>query len=382
MKGICGIEIERDKVFVSFASVKRDTLTFLEESGVDTHFRDDFLNYLKDNLGAIDKKIREREEEYSLKVEKIFVSLPWEVECRQIVEDTIPLKRKKKISNRDIFLAKKQLEDICLDWNDFCIHHIVLNYEVGGLSFREPPIGVEAKKIRLKSLLIWVKDNLHKAVETFFFNYEMSFSGFVSPLISSISLCLQETKTERQVALLNIGYEKSYVVVYKEGEFIFFESFDFSLKGIIHQIEKIFLLSFDLAKEVFRRYVSFKSIFSSQEVSIKDGDTYINISISSLTTLVKDYIKSEISQIFNKLRQEKDVKISTIFFMGRLNVKEGIGSFLKEISPFPVGELAYSKLVSSSFGCLKYGFFPYLEEIYKRRASFIKKFLDIYKEYF
>jgi len=58
MRGVCAVSIDKDKTFVSFASLKGSCLTFLEELEISTvGFNNDITSFLKDNFEVINQKI-------------------------------------------------------------------------------------------------------------------------------------------------------------------------------------------------------------------------------------------------------------------------------------------------------------------------------------
>jgi len=379
MKGVAAIEVDKDRTFLSLASLKKGIFSFWKEIEMETDFEEDFLGFFKKNWERIEEKISEEEKKNYLKIEKIFVALPWYLERKRIVEDIIPLRKKKRIKSYDISISKKQLENIFLDWNDLCVHHIVLGYGIEDKVFRNPPIGIETKNLKLKSLLIWVKEQLYREIENIFINRGREFAGFISSWISNLSLFLEEKK-EGKIGILKIDYEKSYFVIFDEGNFSIYD-FEFGLKKVFQKIQDEFLFSFDLAKEVFLNFFSFKEIFPFKEVSIKNKNTYINLSLKTLNSLVKNYIKEEILKILREVKKEGD--FFSLYFVGRLNKKEGFSNFIKNMFPY-VGKIHFFKSsVPSSLGCLKYGVFKSLEnDCVRKRESFLQKILSIYKEYF
>jgi cell division ATPase FtsA len=390
MRGVCGIDIDRDKIFVSFAALGSEKkINFLREVEVDSSFqKENFLEHLRRNSENLNQVIEAAENELSLKVERIFLNLPRGVENRKQVEDVIPLKRRKRIAVQDLMSAKKYLADIFLDWDDFCVHHFVLNYEIGGDIYRQPPIGKEAKKIKIKSLLVWIKDRLRKEAEDIFDNLGREFGGFVSSNVSIFSTPFTtgyvEKYKESAFCVINIGYENTRFVVYKDGKLELEKEICFGSRSIEQAIEKRFFLNPTLAKEVFLRYTSFKNVPYFKEVSIKKGNNYINLSIQALNSFVREYIKNEVNKIIFEIKRKVPEGSMVVSFIGRLNIKEGYLSFLKSFFPQDVKvflSTAHNSL-SSSFGCLKYGVFPFWENYYRKRQRFFQRFLNVYKEYF
>lgn len=382
MKAACGIGIDTDKTFICMGAFSRQRVDFLEEIEINSAFREGFLKFLKENSDLWDQKIREREEAQSLKVEKIFISLPWGLEHSRIVEDSIPLRRRKKISSRDIFLAKRDLEELALDWDDFCIHHFVLNYEVEGKNYKNPPLGVETKKIKFRSFLVWIKAQMYEEARSIFNNLQRNFTGFVSPMVSNLSAGAESISLADTIAVVSINQETTYVTICQEGILGVIGKFDFGLKTIIQRIEKEFLLSFELAQEIFSRYLSFKEISSSREITIKNEQGYISLSMQTVNEAIKNYVAIEIDKILNEILKKTAGLKLTVSFTGRLNFQEGFRAFLRKRIPSHIEVAAFKNGISSSFGCVRYGIFRPLENYRKKPFSFLGEMVTIYKEYF
>ncbi|MBU0878429.1 MAG: hypothetical protein KKD55_02310, partial [Candidatus Omnitrophica bacterium] len=93
LKGVCGIDVDRDRTFISFASLRKFRLNFLQEIEVEIPCEDrNFLAYFRKNCDVFNQKIREKEKEYSLRIEKVFLNLPWDLANISVAEEIIPLK--------------------------------------------------------------------------------------------------------------------------------------------------------------------------------------------------------------------------------------------------------------------------------------------------
>lgn len=389
MRGICGITVDQDKIFVSFSSFKGEKAVFMEEAALDISYQQGgFLECLKQNTEALSCKIIDREKQLSLKTEKVFISLPLGLVNKRLVEDIIPLKKEKKIIPQDLISAKKYLADIFLDWDDFCVHNFILNYEVDGQVYETLPLGVKAKKIKVKALLLWVKDQLCKDAEDFVDNLGKNFGGFIWENVSILTASFTEgyiEKYKRNIfCAVNIGYEMSQYVIYRVGRIVTGAEFNFGLKQIVQALEKKFFLTFSLAQEMFWQYVSFKDVPYFKEISIKSENSYMKFSVQAINSFVKEYIKGEIIPVLDNIRVviESDDEM-IISFLGRMSAKEGFLNFVKTFLPAGIAVVSIEKSgVSSSFGCSQYGIYRFLEEDYKRKQNLFQRAVNIYKEYF
>ncbi|MDP2922928.1 MAG: hypothetical protein Q8O30_04320 [Candidatus Omnitrophota bacterium] len=381
MKGYCGIDIDSDKVFISLAKVKKSEAILLKELdvGISPHAKG-LVEFLKEKGEAINKKIKENEIALSMHADTVYLNLPLGLENKILVEAHIPLRKSKKITATDILYAKRYLENTFLNWDDICIHHLVLNYEVEGNVYKNPPFGVIAKRIKMKSLLVVVKDRLRKDIEDIFYNLERNFGGFIFPGLSILSTAFGELNKESFLAAFAIGYDRTHIVIYRDGNIDFNSEHRFGLKNILEELARKLILPLSLAQEVYNRYISLKETPPLKEVSIKNGETYINLSINTVNSFVKDYIKQELNIIIEDIKPKLSGE-ATIAFIGRLNPKEGLGDFLKGHIPYSIIPLK-SENISSSFGCIRYGVSKFLERDYHSDNSIVGRIMNVYKEYF
>lgn len=381
MKVVCAVSLDKDKAFISFARLKGSRLTFLKELEVPISGYDrDIIIFLKDNLEAINQKIVEMEEKHSCRCEKIFLELPWSAVKEKRVEDIVTLKSRKKITSSDISRAKKQLEDKFLNWDDFCIHNIIINYDVEGNSYTDPPLGVWANKIKIKALLVWVKDKVYKEIEDVFYNVDRNLGSIIAPQISRFSSTF--TDKDKTQVVVSIDYDQSNFIARSKDDFFFGKEFDFSFRKAIEELAKRFALKIPLAEEIFQRYISFKEIPYFKEITVKRNSGYINLSTQTLNSFIKNYIKSEICYILQEIREDIPKDDFTLSFIGRLNAKEGFYGSLQSYVPYSLKAPLQRLTVSSSYGCLCYGTSRFLEQDHKKNEPIFQRVLNIYREYF
>ncbi len=241
-------------------------------------------------------------------------------------------------------------------------------------------MGIAAKKIKVDAILVLIKDKVYQEVEGIFDNLERNFSGFILPQVSLFSSVFR--KKDKIRAVISIDYAKSHLVTIGTEEFIDNKEFPFGLKQMIEALAEKFILPFNLAQEVFFRYFSFQETPFSKEVTIKKEDGYLNLSIQTLNSFIKDYLKTQVQYIAKDLEQLAGNKDLIVSFIGRLNPKGGFYGFLQSFFPYNLKAPLQKSILSSSYGCLRYGLNPFLENDYKRKTSFLRYILGIYKEYF
>jgi len=384
MKILSGISLDDNFLFFSFVSFKDRKLTPHIDSIIELPCSYSNLGeFIKEHIEDIDKEIREKEKRYSFKTDKIYFTLPQGIAQKVIVEDLISLKTrqsKKKITYKDIIFAKKQIEDITLDLQDLCLHHFVLEYDTEGLRSQVPPIGIRARKIKLKSLIIFINNRLFDEFVYLFDNFNHKFSGFVyEPICDFSSIFGREDKDLSLI--LHLGYNKTTATPFLNANPIFEECFDFGESEIVNAVAQEFLLPKELAHKVIFNYGSFKNIHFSKEISIKDRNNYINISSMSLNSLMKEVMKRKLEKIIFDLKKKLGQDDFMITFIGRLTQIDGFYNFIKDIFPLKLKRPLFNRASLSAFGCVKYGVSRFLEE-YPLERNFLRNIFKVYKDYF
>jgi len=381
MRGACAIILDCDKAFISYAALRKRSLNFFQETEINSPYDDsDIVDWLKKNSEVLQDKIVSIEKKSLLDIQRLYLQLPWGSCQIKRVQEAVTLGRRKKIGPGDISSLKKYLENKFLDWDDYCVHNIIFKYEIEGKYYFTAPLGIAAKKIKAEAILVLIKDRIYQEVESIFNNLERNFSGFVLPQVSLFSSVFR--KKDKVRAVISIDYAKSHLVTVDGEEFMNNREFPFGLKQIIEALAEKFMLPFNLAQEVFFRYFSFQETPFFKEVTIKKEEGYLNLSTQTLNSFIKDYLRTQIQYIAKELDQLANNKDLIVSFIGRLNTKEGFYGFLQSFLSYNLKGSLQKSALSSSYGCLRYGLNPFLENDYKRKTSFIRYILGIYKEYF
>jgi cell division ATPase FtsA len=379
MRGHCGLVFDDDRAFIAIASVTKKHCSFLQETDIPIPYASrDLLAYLRQHSEVINQRLKDLEKKHSLRIEKIFIELPPGWGSIRSVREAVPLKRRKKITSRDISFVKRYCEDKFLDWNDHCLHNIGISYEVEGASFDAAPLGIWGKKIGLETLLVWVKDSLYRETEDIFGAIDRNFAGFIFPAISMYASSFAR-KEDTQIVLY-CGYSGSRLAIRNRKGFRLFEAGGFGLKNMYQELARQFLLTLPLAEEVFGRYISFKEIPYFKEVTIKKDSGYLNVSTQALNVFVKEYVKTQICSIIENIGSEAPDAVFSL--IGRFNIKEGFYGFVKDYIPCNLRPSLEPAIASSSWGCLSYGVNRFLENDHLSQQSFPQRVIGIYREYF
>ncbi len=382
MRTICAVVLERNKGFLSFANLKKNNLKFIEEKEISIIAGQYFVKSLKANAETIEHSIIDFEKKHSLSVSKVFIGLPSGLAEEIEGQEKIVFSKKKKITPLVINSAKKYIENKFLEWDQSCLHNIILNYQTEGVNSNQAPFGIFTNKIKLDFLLIYLKDKLKKEVVDIFYNIERNFTGFVAHKIGVFFQGFSSLKKNQ--AVIQVNDLNSYVA-FKDGRNKIFEKeFSFSSKEIIDKLSKQYSVSPALSAQLLERHGSFKTIPYFKEIIIKKEDSYLNLSTKAFNNFLKrifsDNIKLMVAEILENAEEGK--KDEVIFsFTGHLTIKDGFYGYTKSLLPQRV-EVPDYKCKSSSFGCLKYGCFRPLEAICRKKQSLVGKIKKIYHEYF
>ncbi|MCM8774213.1 MAG: hypothetical protein NC820_05715, partial [Candidatus Omnitrophica bacterium] len=287
--------------------------------------------------------------------------------------------REKKITPQDIISAKKQIENIFLEWQDYPLHHLVYHYEIEGRKFNTPPIGILAKKLKIKSLLIFTKSKLVEQFESAFDNFNRNFRGFVYDVLCDFASGF-EGKEESGLLSIRISYRKTRVSYFLNSQLVMDRIFDFGEEEIIRNLSKELSVSEETAHRLIFYYSSFRNIFSSKEINIKDGDKYINLASASLNNFLKEKTKESLEKIIFDLKQEIEISSLKVNFLGRFANIDGFSDFIKDTFSLNL-KSSFNKSFSSGFGCVRYGVTRFLETL-PRSTSLITNIFKIYKDYF
>ncbi len=381
MNGACAIVVGYDRTFLAFASLMGDRPVFLQELEAPLTLRnDDIVEYVREHGEALRAHIGAVEKGRGLKITKIFLQLPWSCVQSRSIAETMPLRARKKITPADIADAKKYVEDKFLEWDDRCLHNVVSAYGVEGLEYPAAPLGVLAKRIELRTLLVWAKDKLCRSLEDSFEAIDRSLSGCIAPQLGGLASVFDGPQKTQVV--FDIDYLQTHCLASTSQGLRPPQSFDFGIKQIIESLAQHFSLDLDIAAELFERYVSFKEIPVHKEVTIKKEEGYVNVSAQSLNTFVKSYCLNRLKETAGLFIRELKPDDCTVSVIGRLGVKEGFFAFSKELFPCAFVMPQQPQARSSAFGCIRYGWARPYEAEPGKAQSLRQRLASAYKEYF
>ncbi|MCF7869554.1 MAG: hypothetical protein K9L69_00210 [Candidatus Omnitrophica bacterium] len=382
MKTFSALVLKKDKAFLSFAILKKGCLKLLDEKELLLASNDDFLKQLKANAKKIEKLIINFEQKHSFSVGKIFMELPSDLADEVEVQEKVVFPKKKKITPSTIDSVKKYIEDKFLEWNQRCVHHIVLDYQTEGIQTNDAPLQVFTNKIKFRSLLIYVKEDFYKEVTDIFYNMERNFAGFIAHKISAFSQGFNNLEGNQIV--IGVNNFNSYAGIKDEKGRLFEKKFSFGVKEVTEELAKQYVIAPSVAEQLLKSYGSFKEIPYFKEITIKKQDSYLNLSTKVLSNFLKKVFSSNIKLIIEevlKVVKEGKRDEAVFSFIGPLTTKDGFYGYIKKLLTVKIEVPAY-KCSSPAFGCIKYGYFKPLENEHLKKQSLLRKIKKIYHEYF
>lgn len=383
MKLLAGVNFTKSGIFFSFASRKGKKVIPCGEYLCEKKLNVNSIEKLvKDNIDYIDRELTKKEKKDNCKISDVYCAVSDDCIRKQVVEDTVSLnlkKNRKKISPKDIIQAKKHIEQVSLEWDDFLLHHIVLEYDVDGKKYNFAPVGVWARKLKIKSLLVYVKNIYKEEVFNCFDSFNRVFSGFIYEPVAILTAGYNGV--DKKVIAIDIGTVSTSVVSFFNEDYFFEKKFDFGEETVIKAVADKFLLTEDVAKQLIFQYASFHESSHEKEISLRNNDEYINVSSKSLNLVLRDVFYAGLSLILKNLHEAFNVETIPVFFTGRVTWLDGFTSFVKNSFSVEIKKSGFYKNLSLGFGCVKYGQLKYFEQL-PEKESFLKKIYSIYKEYF
>lgn len=345
-----------------------------------------FMDALKEKVDSLEAALERSEESGSFTVEEIYCRLPLELSRFKIVEDVILISPniKKKITVKHINAAKRYIENVALDWDEVCIHNIVLDYNVDGRSYPVLPSNIEGSKLKLKVFLVYMDRKVLTGIEDVFDNVGRKLGGAVFAPIADISAGHARVPGgggDVSRGAVNFGGESTLCSALT-GNLISFDIFKFGENNLKQRVQDAFLFPPRICSEIVSRYVSFHDSLPDKEIVIKDGQDYVNISVDSLSAFIKDNISRELDGIGSFFKQ-RGVSFD-ISFLGDISRKKGFCEFMRALPAFSGFNLFHCSVPEGSLlGCVKYGMNKFLEKTPAgRRENWWRNFISVIKDYF
>ena len=220
-----------------------------------------------------------------------------------------------KIQKEDIeFLLKEGKKQITLnDVRQSIIHIFNHNYIVDGKTFIEEPIDVYADYLTHEMTFITAPKNNIKNIKETFINCDIQIEKYISSTFALASKLLNNSELNQGSILIDIGYEKTSVGLFKNLALIHSLTLPVGVNHITKDISKVCSLSLNEA-EIIRNKIDFSfennnDIFDKKDILIKTfftNSNYRKISKSLLTNIIKARLDETLEII------KKHVKLSEL----------------------------------------------------------------------
>ncbi len=383
MKIIGGLSFDNDEWAFSFVSLTRRGLTpYTNIYGKTSRAYSSLEDFITENIDDINDRVNYIENKHSFKTERIFFELPKRYARKKETENIIPLNARsgeKKITYRDINFAKKQAENIALDLDDICLHHIILGYKIREQDFNSAPLGLWARKISLRSFIVYIPSSLYDVFRETFSNANRKLSGFVYETLANYSV-VHSKVADGKSFIINIKKSGTIISCFSGSRIIFEKTYGFGSNAVISYVAEKLSLSDEIASDIVFKYSSFRDVLSSKEISVKDKDTYINVSVSTLNNFVKEALRSRIYTVISDVDKENQNKDYTVSIIGRIVQRDGFRGFVKAAFNINIKQPLYDRLPPGAFGCARYGVIRLLES--EGENSLWRRAVKFYRGYF
>ena len=384
MSVLGGLSIDCGRWDFLFVSLKKNK--FIPYTGISGESGRSFghlREFIMNNIDYIDERLSYIEEKNYFKAKNVFFRLPREYASKKKTENVISLNvagRAKRITWKDIDYVKRQIENISLNLEDVCIHHLVLEYRIEDKTFSRPPVGMWARKIYVKSLIVFVSSYLYDTFTGCFDNIERKFSGFVYGALADYSAAYSGI-ADKLVFVVNIKENETVLSCFRGRSIISEKVYSFSNNSIVSYVAE--RLSFDnqLVSELIFKYGSFKNSEFSKEISVREKGAYINVSLTALNNLIIEAVTEGIGIIVSDIKKGFLPDDYTMLFIGKIAQKENFYNFVQAHFDVNVERPSYGEFSPSAFGCVRYGA-TRLFEREKCSDSLWHRAIKFYKDYF
>ncbi|RKY32741.1 MAG: hypothetical protein DRP68_03460 [Candidatus Omnitrophota bacterium] len=383
MRGLCGLGIEKNVLKFLLVSYNRNNFFPLYQGEIPSSSTG-LVEIIRECIDSLEEILRREEKKHSLGIERIYLRLPINLATVKIVEDIIPLSSfgKKIITHKVIDSVKQYIENANLELNHFCIHHIILEYRVGGKTYLDLPLSLESHKIDVKSYIVYTERKMLTQLKEIFENVGRKLSRVVFAPIGDLSVEFGKKDHSSLLVTVNIEEEDTLISLLVENK-IDFSISRFGREALIKEIERNFAFSPQVSSEILNCYLSFSNSSFSKEIVIKKGEEkYMNVSLESINSTIKKVMIERLMQLLSFL-EDFPSKSKKVLFLGNVSSLKGFYEFIQE--SFPTMEIVIPQFRLPNLallGVIKYGIRRFLEEVNYPGQSVWNRLLQLYREYF
>lgn len=202
--------------------------------------------------------------------------------------------------------AKKQVEQNNSRLSN--IHIFNYKYVVDNRLFKDFPIDIYADQFSQENVFLGIPKNILKNISEVFYSCDIEIDKFISCSYSLGVICFTQNQMDYGCGVVDIGYEKTSVALFKDSSLVYACSFPIGSNHITKDISRGCYLS-EIESEIIKKNLSiYDDINENFEQSEFLSNKYFSKSkfrkISS--NFVKNIISSRVDEILNKIFKEAD----------------------------------------------------------------------------
>ena len=214
-----------------------------------------------------------------------------------------------KIHKDDIeFLLSEAKKQVTLnDRNQSIIHIFNHNYVVDGKKFIEEPIGVYADSLSHEMTFITMPKNNMKNINQAFIDCDIEVERFISSIFSLAAKLLDNEVLQSGCSLIDIGFEKISLGVFKNLAIIHSFTFPIGINHITKDISKVCSLTLSESERIMKK-IDF-SFQDAQEIfdenNILKTDYFETSNFRKISkSLIFNIVQARLSEVFELIKKQ------------------------------------------------------------------------------
>ena len=173
--------------------------------------------------------------------------------------DTVSISLSVSKKNEKKFLLKEDIKYLIQDakqqilnsYQDKSIIHIIINnYKVNNIDYNTLPLNIECNKFSIDIVFICFPKEIIKNLEKLFSKHQISIDHFICTSYAKSFTYKEHFSEFKQIAFLDIGYEKTSIIFYEKEKIKFFDILSIGGHHITKDISKVLNLSIELSEKI------------------------------------------------------------------------------------------------------------------------------------
>ena len=168
------------------------------------------------------------------------------------------------------------------------------------------PFGLEVNRIEADNFILYADNDHITNIRKLFSNVGIKITDIIPDAIAASEVLIKQSERDMGISVLDIGYTKTDIAIFTEGNIQHNKVIPNGIKDIIHMISYVYKLSFEDACYVYNEYANLLKCNSDEEVSL--GIDYLGkerfLHIGEFNRLIEDLIKQLLARISNIITNE------------------------------------------------------------------------------